>query len=194
MTTPRRQAPLFCGYGHENAPPSASLSLPIRICFAVWQWAGAQTSDIANLPVGSTAEVVNSLVRKKLERARALGAYQGTRTYRLEYHGFPSSRTAEMVVDVNYTAPGTKDFSIRSENGSKLLIDRVFKRMLQSEKEAATEENQRGVALNQDNYRFALVGRRKLRTVSSTFFRSSPGHKTSSYTAGESGSTPEILL
>jgi hypothetical protein len=140
---------------------SASLGLPILICIGVLQMAGAQPSDIATLPVLSTEEVVNSLVRKNLERSRALRAYQGTRTYRLEYHGFPSSRTAEMVVDVTYTAPGTKEFNIRSENGSKLLIDRVFKRMLQSEKEANTEENQRGVALNPENYRFAMVGQEK---------------------------------
>jgi outer membrane lipoprotein-sorting protein len=140
---------------------SASLGLPILICIGVLQMAGAQPSDIATLPVLSTEEVVNSLVRKNLERSRALRAYQGTRTYRLEYHGFPSSRTAEMVVDVTYTAPGTKEFNIRSENGSKLLIDRVFKRMLQSEKEANTEENQRGVALNPENYRFTMVGQEK---------------------------------
>jgi outer membrane lipoprotein-sorting protein len=140
---------------------SASLGLPILICIGVLQMAGAQPSDIATLPVLSTEEVVNSLVRKNLERSRALRAYQGTRTYRLEYHGFPSSRTAEMVVDVSYTAPGTKEFNIRSENGSKLLIDRVFKRMLQSEKEANTEENQRGVALNPENYRFTMVGQEK---------------------------------
>lgn len=140
---------------------SASLGVPILICIGVLQMAGAQPSDIATLPVLSTEEVVNSLVRKNLERSRALRAYQGTRTYRLEYHGFPSSRTAEMVVDVSYTAPGTKEFNIRSENGSKLLIERVFKRMLQSEKEANTEENQRGVALNPENYRFAMVGQEK---------------------------------
>ena len=28
-----------------------------------------------------------------------------------------------MIVDVKYRSPGTKDFSIRSEKGSKLIID-----------------------------------------------------------------------
>lgn len=138
---------------------SASLGVPLLICVGMLQMAGAQPSDTAPPPpVLSTEEVVNNLVRKNLERARALGAYQGTRTYRLEYHGFPGSRAAEMVVDVNYKSPGSKEFTIRSENGSKLIIERVFKRMLQSEKDAVTQENQRGVALNNDNYRFAMVG------------------------------------
>ena len=68
--------------------------------------------DLQRLPAGLSAEeVVNHLVQRNLERARALGAYQGTRIYRLEYHGFPGSRSAEMIVDVKYRTPGTKEFS-----------------------------------------------------------------------------------
>jgi hypothetical protein len=110
------------------------------------------------IPLFSTEEIVTKMVGRNLERARALGAYQGTRVYRLEYRGFPGSRSADMIVDVTYRSPGTKDFAIRSESGSRLIIDRIFKRMLQAEKEAITEENQSRVALNQDNYRFALAG------------------------------------
>ncbi len=145
-------------------PHMAPPCVLILICMGVWQSAGAQQSNPSSLEPHaglSTEDVVSNLVRRNLERARALGAYQGTRTYRLEYRGFPSSRTAEMVVDVNYRSPGTKEFTVRSETGSKLLIDRVFKKMLQSEKEALTEENQQGVALNQDNYSFALLGQEK---------------------------------
>ncbi len=61
-------------------------------------------------------------------------------------------------MDVRYKSPGTKEFTIRSETGSKLLIERVFKKLLQSEKEALTEENPRRTALNRDNYLFAQVG------------------------------------
>ena len=110
------------------------------------------------IPLLSTVEIVTRMVERNLERARALGAYQGTRIYRLEYRGFPSSRSADMTVEVKYRSPGTKDFRIRSENGSKLILDRIFKRMMQTEKEALTAENQSRVALNQDNYRFALAG------------------------------------
>jgi len=63
-----------------------------------------------------------------------------------------------MIVDVKYRTPGTKEFSIRSETGSQLIVERVFKRMLQSEKEAVSEENQSHIALNQDNYSFTLAG------------------------------------
>jgi hypothetical protein len=112
-----------------------------------------------------TAEqVVDNLVRRNLERARALGSYKGTRIYRLEYRGFPSSRTAEITVDVQYRSPATKEFNIRSEKGSHFLVEKVFQRMLQSEKDALTEENQAHVALNNDNYRFTLAGLQTLPT------------------------------
>lgn len=138
-----------------------TLSLSVILGLGSLQAAFGQPSDAhATTPQAGlrAEEVVTNLVQKNLERARALSAYQGTRVYRLDYHGFPASRSAEMIVDVTYRTPGTKDFSIRSEKGSQLIIERVFKRMLQSEKEAVTEENQSRVALNQDNYSFTLTG------------------------------------
>jgi outer membrane lipoprotein-sorting protein len=137
------------------------LSSWLLVCGGAWQPAMAQRSDrlAAEPSVSLTSEqVVSKLVQKNQERAQALAAYQGTRIYRLEYRGFPSSRSAEMIVDVKYRSPGTKDFDIRSEEGSRSVIDRVFEKLLQSEKEALTEENQARVALNNDNYRFALAG------------------------------------
>ncbi len=104
------------------------------------------------------------MVQRNLERAQALGAYHGIRVYRLEYHGFPGAKSAEMTVAVEYRFPGTKEFSIRSEKGSHLLIEKVFHKLLQSEKEALTEENQARVALNNDNYRFALAGYEEMPT------------------------------
>lgn len=103
-------------------------------------------------------EVVTNLMQRNLERATALRAYQGTRVYRLDYHGFPGSRSAEMTVEVKYRSPDSKEFSVRSKNGSQLLIDRVFAKLMQSEKEALTKENQSRVALNNENYRFTLAG------------------------------------
>ena len=93
-----------------------------------------------------------------LERAQALHAYQGTRIYRVEYRGFPGTRSAEMVVDVKYQSPGTKEFTIQSATGSKMSIEKVFKKLLEAEKEASAAEVQRRTALNSDNYDFTLVG------------------------------------
>jgi len=127
---------------------------------------GQESNTPAIEPRGAlTAEqIVDNLVLRSLERSRALAAYHATRVYRLEYRGFPSSRSAEMTVDVDYRSPATKEFSIRSEKGSHFLIEKVFQKMLQSEKEALTQENQARVALNHDNYVFTLSGSESLPT------------------------------
>jgi hypothetical protein len=139
--------------------PLARLTLPLLICLGLWKPAGAQRAETpAPRAVLTAEEVVNNLVQRNLDRARTLRAYQGCRTYRLDYRGFLGSRTAEMVVDVKYQSPGTKEFTVRSESGSKLMIERIFNRLLQSEREALNEENQSQLALNNDNYSLVLLG------------------------------------
>jgi hypothetical protein len=77
----------------------------------------------------------------------------------LRYTGFPSTLGAEMQVKVSYAAPGTKEFTIESESGSKLILNRVFHRLLESEKESGSDEaNRTAVALAPSNYRFSLLG------------------------------------
>jgi hypothetical protein len=134
------------------------LSVPFFLQIAGWQRAMAQSSSIAARGALTPEQVVDNLVERNLTRAKGLAAYQGTRTYRLEYKGFPGSRSAEMVVAVSYKSPGTKEFTIRSQIGSTLLIDRVFKKLLQGETEALTDENGKHTALNRENYKFAQVG------------------------------------
>jgi hypothetical protein len=113
-------------------------------------------SSVRNAPL-NTEQVVQNLVRMNLERAQALHAYHGTRVYRVEYRGFPGNRGAEMVVTMKYESPGTKEFSIQSATGSKLIIDKVLKKLLESEKEALSPEMQRRTALNDTNYEFTLI-------------------------------------
>lgn len=85
-------------------------------------------SPLENQANGSLAvsEVVANLVAGNAERAKALQSYTGRRTYRLDYHGLPGNLRSEMVVKVIYRAPSTKKFTVISEKGSKLIINRVF--------------------------------------------------------------------
>jgi len=106
----------------------------------------------------SVGQVVNNLVHKDEERAQDLRHYECTRVYRLSYRGFPGDREAEMTVAASYDSPSTKNFKVISQKGSKLIIDRVFKRLLESEKEAAEPEMHARTLLNRDNYEIALVG------------------------------------
>jgi hypothetical protein len=113
--------------------------------------------SITNAPL-SVDQVVTNLIRKDEDRARALHHYDSSRVYHLSYRGFPGDRDAEMTVEATYDGPSTKDFRVISQKGSKLIIDRVFKRLLESEKEAAEPEMHARTLLNRDNYDMALVG------------------------------------
>ncbi len=134
--------------------------LVLLLCVGLGQPVGAQESDAVprpSLAPLSTEEVVQNLVWMNSERAQALQAYHGTRIYRAKYDGFYGPRSAEMAVEVKYES-GTKEFLIQSATGSKLVIDKVLKKLLQSEKEALDPETQRRTALNGENYDFSLVG------------------------------------
>jgi hypothetical protein len=61
-------------------------------------------------------------------------------------------------VKATYDSPSSKEFKVVSESGSKLILNRVFKKLLESEKEAAQPAVSARSQLNRDNYNFELVG------------------------------------
>lgn len=64
-----------------------------------------------------------------------------------------------MMVGVSYNSPGTKQFTVTSESGSKLILTRVLHRLLESEQESSGDEkNRKAVALTASNYHFVLRG------------------------------------
>jgi hypothetical protein len=139
---------------------SGRLMAVLLVVWELQQVAYAQNTgtpaSLVNAPF-TTEQVIENLVGRNLERAQALRAYQGTRIYRVEYRGFPEAHDAEMIVDIKYRAPGTKEFTIRSATGSRLIIDRVFRKLLEAEQEALADDAQRRAALNSDNYDFTML-------------------------------------
>lgn len=65
-----------------------------------------------------------------------------------------------MVVNVNYLSPRKKEFVIQSETGSKLIIDKVLKKLLDAEKEESSPEIEQRSALT-DAYVLKVEPRRK---------------------------------
>jgi hypothetical protein len=139
---------------------SRLLILVLMILMELLQSTSAQQPDIAPPPNRaplSAEQVVQNLVQMNLHRLQALHAYQGSRSYQVEYRGFPGNRAAGMVVNVKYVS-GKKQFVVESSTGSGLLIDRVLKKLLEAEGEATDEEGQRHSALTEENYHFTLIG------------------------------------
>jgi len=103
------------------------------------------------------AEIVSRLGAMNEARNAALKGYSATRTYEVSYKGFPKDLTAKAVVHLDFTAPDNKQFTIVSQEGSKLLVNRVVRKALESEQEAAKPEFRLRSALSEDNYKFAFV-------------------------------------
>ena len=100
--------------------------------------------------------VVKNMMETSARRSAELRGYRTTRTYHLQYRGFLGTRDAAMKVVSTYTAPDKLDFSVISENGSKLLLNRVLLKLLDSERDAFRNPSQ--IELSPANYRFASQG------------------------------------
>jgi hypothetical protein len=137
---------------------------------------GSTSSSIARSPL-SADQVVDNLVRKNQERAQALLHSEATRVYRLVYHGFPGDWEAEMTVRATYDSPSTKEFKVVSVSGSKLIQDRVFKRLLESENEASQPAISAQTQLNRENYDFELMGYESSETGGRYVLRVTPKSK-----------------
>lgn len=130
------------------------------IMLSAWPPATVFAQAHGKIPVEprlTLSQVVEKLVQKNAERAKALESYRGKRVYELEYKGFPKTLHAEMVVEMTYNAPGRKEFKIVSEGGSKWIVKRVLKRLTDEETEAQGAATRQSVELSPRNYEFTSL-------------------------------------
>ncbi len=120
--------------------------------------AAAQDASPSAEPIRlSLPEIVDRLGKTAAENVRDLGHFQGKREYELDYQGFPHQMQADMVVLVSYSAPSTEEFTTVSETGSKLILNRVIKPIMQTEQESLQPANRQRVQITADNYNFTLL-------------------------------------
>lgn len=108
---------------------------------------------LADLPADT---IVQKMMATSARRSAELQSIHATRTYHLQYHGFLGTREAGMKVISTYTAPDKLDFSVVSESGSKLLLNRVLLKLLDSERDAFKDQKQ--IELSPANYNFQSEG------------------------------------
>lgn len=128
-----------------------------RLAEPVKNVAIAPAGSLTPTPLGKD-QVIDNLVRRNEERAQALLRSESARIYHLTYRGLGGDRDAEMTVEATYESPVTKTFQVVDESGSKVILNRVFKKILEGEKEAAEPEIAAKTKLNRDNYDFQFVG------------------------------------
>jgi hypothetical protein len=139
--------------------PGAARAALMAFALTLGYCSQAQSAASAGPPTSLTVEeVVSRLEQRNQERADALRQFEGSRTYHLQYRGFPANKDAEMLVEMNFEAPASKTFKVISQTGSKFIVDHILMKLLQSEQEALQEENRRQSALSRENYVFTLAG------------------------------------
>lgn len=111
-----------------------------------------QTSEAAP----SADSIVAKMMARSARRSAEIQGFQGKRWYQLQYHGFLGGREASMEVLATYAAPNKREYTVISQTGSKLLLNRVLLKLLDSEQQAF--ENRKKIDLSPDNYTFELVG------------------------------------
>jgi hypothetical protein len=115
----------------------------------------AQSADSPAPATLTSAQIVDRMQRENQVRANDLKHYQSLRHYGVEYKGLLTIK-AEMTVEASYDAASGKSFRVVSQSGSKVLLDKVLKRAVDSELDAG--KNQQANALTPANYRFRLEG------------------------------------
>jgi hypothetical protein len=132
-------------------------------------WAQAQST------ASPTAEqIVARMLVKNTERQAALEHYASERTYRVEYTGTGGYHAGELVVDAEYSSPDKKKFTVVSESGSKLICEKVLRRLVESEQEAAQKGNRMQTALSVENYNVELAGEDQIEGVKAWVLKVSP--------------------
>ena len=120
---------------------------PLLCCLAVVQ----QSASSGTLPLSSILQGME----KAQSEVRAQTPYQVIREYRL-FGAKSSSANADVVAQVDFKPPTSKDYSIQKWSGSS-RGKQIVQRVLDHEVEAS-KGNQARTALTGDNYDFILVG------------------------------------
>jgi hypothetical protein len=132
-------------------------AVPVAACLLLV--AGALRGETPNSapPLSLAAPaIMEQMQRHNRIQSEDLKHYEELRHYEVRYKGFSANLVGQMDVSVVFDAATGKSFRIVSQTGSKLLCDKVLKKAVDSEAEAA--QDQAATALTPANYQFELVG------------------------------------
>ena len=115
----------------------------------------AAAPTLTAAPDLTAAQIVAAMQDRNQARAAALKHFHSLRHYSVEYRGYAAKVAAQMDVETDYDAASGKSFHIVSQSGSKLLLEKVLKRLLESETDA---QKRHSSDLTPANYNFKLAG------------------------------------
>jgi hypothetical protein len=113
--------------------------------------AHAQLAPVA-APVDPN-EIVRKMVAQNDNRVRQLKYFTARRHYHVDFNGLGRSMTADMHVQVTYTAGQGKSFQVIDQSGSHVLVNHVLLKLIETEKD---DSQQQTSALTPVNYNFVF--------------------------------------
>ena len=97
------------------------------------------------------SEIVRRLVEQNQIRSDRLRYFTSRRHYHVEFHGLGRSMAADMDVQATYTAGSGKTFQVLNESGSRILLNHVLKKLLDTEQ---ADSQRHESSLTSANYTF----------------------------------------
>jgi hypothetical protein len=113
---------------------------------------GQSAANPATAPVPEAA-IVQRMVEQNALRTQRLKYFTARRHYHIEVHAVGHSLSADMHAQVTYTAGSGKTFQVIDESGSRLLLNHVLLKLLETEQDDSHQQN---AALTPANYNFAF--------------------------------------
>lgn len=123
----------------------------------------------------SVTEVLANLQERNRQRDTYLHYYSAIRIYAV--HNSDGGLKARAVVQVQYESAGTKKFKILCEEGSSLVRSRVFKRLMESEADAAMGRSHHDSSITPANYEFSLTRQEALNGRPNFVLQATPKRK-----------------
>ncbi|MGA2570622.1 MAG: hypothetical protein ABSF23_08895 [Terracidiphilus sp.] len=90
------------------------------------------------------AQILASMEHHNQIQREGLKHYRAVRQYHVEYRGLGTIE-AWMEVEIDFDTASGKSFRIVSQSGSKILVDKVLKKAMDSEKEASEDGGGDGI-------------------------------------------------
>lgn len=137
-------------------PVTFSRNRPLAIAAAalVLGWGICTDASAEELP--TVGEIVRRMDQADSVRLGALETYTVMRRYELTNHRF--KKTASIVARMTYHHPGDKEFEVVSEEGSRIIRDRILKRVMDTESEASHGSNRTLARIDETNYDLSVAG------------------------------------
>jgi hypothetical protein len=139
-------------FKHLRRPPSRLL---IAICAAAIHL----TFILPAFPQTSETDVIQGIDASVAARDENLVSYTVTEHYSVFRNQEKVHPAAEMTVKTTYLKDKGKDFAVRSESGSELLLKQVLGRVLENEKALTQPANRAHALITSANYTMHVKGR-----------------------------------